>query len=607
MAGLAVHELADDELTHYRERIEAVTIEDVGRIARERIDLERLAIVIVGDADQLRADLEAAGVGAIEVERDEGPTQEGATPTLEEEIGPVDSEPEAPPPDAAADDNPLKDPGGARRRPSRLINDGGLRLTPARFGPHPRAAAPAGRDASIEAIRADAGRWRFLPALASPLYRRFIAGALVANLGTWMQQTAQGWLVLTLTNSPALLGVTSAAANLPILLFSLHAGALADRVDLRRLLVASRLAAAGLTAVLALLTTLGVVQFWQVVTVAFLVGAATAVGSPAYQAVMSSLVEPRMLGNAIALNSAQFNLSRIVGPSIAGIAIAAVGVAAAFWANTIGFLFSAATLATIPPARRPPMLHSLSLWSNVIAGIRFVRRDPIVLTLLLLPLAPGVLNLNYLVLLPVFARDVLGVGAPGLGLMTAAVGVGAVTGALSIAVLRPGGGSGRLVLGGLLASSAGLLLFSLSPWLPLSMVGLAVLGCFSTTYYTTTNTLLQLIVPGTDARPGDVAVHPDLDRFHPAREHPRRRDRRTDRRADDAVRDGPITLAVCAFVVLRVPSLLSLDADGIRASQAGVETVARRRFLIFAFRGRCRRAPVKPFRPAVPRTRWHGR
>jgi zinc protease len=110
VAGLAVHELGDDELTHYRERIEAVTIEDVGRIARERIDLERLAIVIVGDADQMRAELEAAGVGTIEVERDEGPTQEGATPTLQEEIGPVDSEPEAAPPDATGDLDPLSEP-----------------------------------------------------------------------------------------------------------------------------------------------------------------------------------------------------------------------------------------------------------------------------------------------------------------------------------------------------------------------------------------------------------------------------------------------------------------------------------------------------------------
>ena len=429
--------------------------------------------------------------------------------------------------------------------------------------------AAGGVPAAGEALAFDAGRWRLLPALASPLYRRFILGALVTNVGTWMQQTAQGWLVLGLTNSPALLGVTSAAANLPILLLSLHAGALADRIDLRRLLVVSRLAAAGLTAVLALLTTLGIVEFWHVVAVAFLVGTTTAIASPAYQTVMSSLVPPRLLGSAIALNSAQFNLSRIVGPSIAGVAISVVGLAVAFWANALSFVFSAATIASLPPPDRTASSRTISLWSNVIAGVRHVRRDPVVLALLLLPLAPGILNLNYIVLLPVFARDVLQVGAAGLGLMTAAVGVGAVIGALSVAVLRPSGGSGALVLTGLIASSLGLLVFSLSPWLPLSLVGLAVLGGFSTAYYTTTNTLLQLIVPGRmrgrvmslyiltstgfiplgNVLAGVIAEHIGA----------------------PATLAGMVlvTLAICAVVLVRVPGLLAARAGGRAAVDSG--------------------------------------
>lgn len=416
------------------------------------------------------------------------------------------------------------------------------------------------------------GRWRLLPALASPYYRRFILGGLVTNVGTWMQATAQGWLVLGLTNSPALLGVTSAAANLPILLFSLHAGALADRIDLRRLLVASRLTAAVLTGVLAVLTTLGIVQFWQVVVVAFLVGTTTAIASPAYQTIMSSLVEPRLLGSAIALNSAQFNLSRIVGPSVAGVAIAVVGLAAAFWANTVSFLFSAATLATIPRPARGPGHRTISLWSNVIVGIRHVRRDPTVLALLLLPLAPGILNLNYIVLLPVFARDVLQVGAAGLGLMTAAVGVGAVIAAFSVAVLRPGGGSGALVLFGLVMSSLGLLVFSISPWLPLSLVALAVLGGFSTAYYTTTNTLLQLIVPARLrgrvmslyilSSTGFIPVGNLLAGF--VAEHI----------GAPATLAGMVlvTLAICALVAIRVPALLALrarPADGATSGPRG--------------------------------------
>jgi MFS family permease len=338
---------------------------------------------------------------------------------------------------------------------------------------------------------------RYLPALSSVAYRRFLGGAFLSNIGSWMQATAQGWLVLGLTNSPALLGVTSAAANLPILLFSLYAGVLADRVDQRRLLVFTQVAAAVFTGVLALLVTTGVVQFWQVVVAAFLVGTASALASPAYQALVSTLVEGPTLGNAIALNSAQFNMSRIFGPSVAGLAIALGGLAVAFWANALSFVVVAIVLATLPlTSSRAIGRLEASMWSNLTEGVRYVRADPMVPALLLLTVAPGLLNLNYLVLLPVFARDILGIGAPGLGLMTSAVGIGAVTGALAIAIARPGGGSGRLVLLGLSGSSAGLILFSLSTWLPASLLGLAILGGCQVAYYATTNTLVQLLVPG---------------------------------------------------------------------------------------------------------------
>jgi MFS family permease len=322
-------------------------------------------------------------------------------------------------------------------------------------------------------------------------------GAFLSNVGTWMQATAQGWLVLQLTNSPALLGLTSAAANMPILLFSLHAGVLADRLDQRRLLVAVQVAAAVFTGVLAFLVTLGVVEFWEVVVAAFLVGTTSALSSPAYQALVSTLVPGPVLGNAIALNSAQFNLSRIIGPSLAGAGIAIGGLALAFWANMVSFLVVAVVLATLPvAATRGIGRLEASMWSNLIEGVRYVRSAPVVRALLLLAIAPALLNLNYLVLMPVFARDVLGVGAPGLGLMTAGVGIGALTGALTVAVTRPGGGSGRLALLGLGLSSASLLLFSVSTWLPLSLAALAILGASSVAYYATTNTLIQLLVPG---------------------------------------------------------------------------------------------------------------
>jgi MFS family permease len=335
-----------------------------------------------------------------------------------------------------------------------------------------------------------------LPALASPVYRRFIVGAFIGTLGSWMQTTAQGWLVLDLTNSPALLGVTSAVQSAPTLVLSLLAGVLADRVDLRRLLVATQSMGAILAGVLAVLTTTGNVQFGHVVVIAGLAGAAQAFGMPAFQAVVSTIVERPAIGNAIALNSAQFNLGRIVGPAVAGVAIAAGGLAVAFWANALSFVVVAVVIALLPiPSPAALIRVEASLWSNLVDGIDYLRREPVIRGLVLLAAVPAVFVLNYLVLMPVYARDVLAIGPSGLGILTAAVGVGALTGALSVAVLRPSGGSGALLLVGLSVASSALAVFAVSRWLPLSVVALAVLGGAQVAYYATTNTLIQILVP----------------------------------------------------------------------------------------------------------------
>jgi len=328
------------------------------------------------------------------------------------------------------------------------------------------------------------------------VYRRFIVGAFIGTIGSWMQTTAQGWLVLDLTNSAALLGLTSAIQSAPTLFLSLIAGVLADRMDLRRILIATQAAGGVLAAVLAVLTGSGTVQFWHVVVIAALAGSAGAFGMPAFQAVVSTIVERNAIGNAIALNSAQFNLGRIVGPSMAGFAIAAGGLAVAFWANALSFVVVVLVLATLP-IKRPAALARVdaSLWSNLMDGIDYLRREPVIRGLVLLAAVPAVFVLNYLVLLPVYARDVLGVGAAGLGLLTAGVGVGALTGALSVAVLRPSGGSGALLLSGLTVAATALVVFAVSRWLPLSLVALAVLGAAQVAYYATTNTLIQMLVP----------------------------------------------------------------------------------------------------------------
>jgi MFS family permease len=311
-----------------------------------------------------------------------------------------------------------------------------------------------------------------------------------------MQTTALGWLVLDLTESPALLGLTSAVGMSPNLVLALVAGVLADRVDRLRLLVATQAAGGLLAATLAILVTTSLVEFWHVLVIALLAGCASALGLPAFQAIVSTLVDRSAIGNAVALNSAQFNLGRIIGPTAAGAAIAAGGLALAFWANALAFFVVVLVLLSIRLRSPAAMVRAeAGLWANLIDGIDLVRRDRTVRTLVLLAGVPALFILNYLVLMPVYARDILDVGASGLGLLTAAVGVGALAGALTVAVLRPGGGSGLLALAGLTASSVAVIVFALSRWLPLSLVALAALGAAQVAYFATTNTLLQVLVP----------------------------------------------------------------------------------------------------------------
>lgn len=340
-------------------------------------------------------------------------------------------------------------------------------------------------------------RGQRLPALASPVFRTFLGAAFVGNIGGWMSATAQGWLVLGLTDSAAALGLTSAAGSVPTLFLSLLAGVLADRLDRRRILVGGQLAGGAIAALLAALTTSGRVEYWQVIVLAFLAGSATAIAGPAFQAIVSTLVPRADIGNAVALNSAQFNLSRILGPMAAGIAIAAGGLAVAFWVNAIALFFVAIVLARLqlPPASAMRAVES-SMWSNLVDGFRFVHADRMVAVLLVLTIVPGLFLLNYLPLLPLYARDILGIGAEGLGVLTAAIGIGALSGALGVAVLRPGGGSGMLAIGGLSVGSLALVVFGVSTALPISLLALAVLGACQVIYYATTNTLLQVLVPG---------------------------------------------------------------------------------------------------------------
>ncbi|HEY8238592.1 MAG TPA: MFS transporter [Candidatus Limnocylindrales bacterium] len=327
-------------------------------------------------------------------------------------------------------------------------------------------------------------------------FRLYYGGQLVSMTGYWMQQTAQGWLVLVLTNSPGLLGLAGAVAGLPTLFLAVVAGVVADRMDRRRLLIITNGASALFALIMALLTTFNVVEYWHILVLMFLTGLAFTVQLPASQAVVSSIVDRRSIGNAVALNSAQYNLLRIIAPALAGLFIAADALALGFWVNAIALGLAAAIISrlTIPSERDVDRAQS-AIWHDLQDGLRYVMANRVLAIVVLLPGVPALFVLNYLTFIPVYARDILATGPAGLGLLTGAIGVGALTGALSLASLRPSGGSGRLVLGALVIVGFALMTFAVSRNLIVSMLALALIGAFQVNFYSTTNTLIQVLVP----------------------------------------------------------------------------------------------------------------
>ncbi len=319
---------------------------------------------------------------------------------------------------------------------------------------------------------------------------------MVSTVGGFMQATSQGWLVLVLTNSPALLGLAGAAAGAPTLLIAVFAGVLADRLDRRRLLVATNLVGATCAASLAALTMTGAVQYWQIIVLALVAGVALTLQMPANQAVVSTIVDRTSIGNAVALNSAQYNLGRIMAPAVAGLLIAGGGIAIGFWVNAVAMAVVAVIMAglAIPRPRELDRVQA-ALWGDLQDGIRHVASDRVLAILIALPAVPALFVLNYQTFIPVYAGDILDTGPIGLGLLTGSIGVGALIGAISLAALRPSGGSGRLLLGGLAAAGVALVVFAGSRFVPLSMVSLAVLGTCQVMYYSTTNTLIQVLAP----------------------------------------------------------------------------------------------------------------
>lgn len=326
-------------------------------------------------------------------------------------------------------------------------------------------------------------------------YRLFFTGQGISLIGTWITRIATAWLVYRLTNSTLLLGVVSFAGQIPIFLLSPLAGVLVDRWHLQRLLVATQALAMLQSLALALLTLSGVIRVWEIVALALLQGFVNAFDTPARQAFVVQMVEDRAdLGNAIALNSSMFNGARLIGPSIAGVLIAVVGEGVCFLLDAASYVAVIAALLlmriALVPTRGPrtPLLRGLREGLHYAFGFAPIR------TLLLVVAVTSFLGTPYMVLMPVFARDVLHGGANTFGFLMAASGLGALSGALYLAGRRSVRGLGRIIALMSTLFGAGLIAFSLSRamWLSLPLLYLTGLGML--VQMASSNTVLQTIV-----------------------------------------------------------------------------------------------------------------
>ena len=341
-----------------------------------------------------------------------------------------------------------------------------------------------------------------LRALRHRNYRLFWFGQLISLVGTWMQMTAQQWLVYRLTGSPLALGAVMFLASLPVTLFSLFAGVVVDRADKRKFLILVQSAMMLLAFILAALTYARVVQYWHVLGLALLLGLANTFDMPTRQAFNVELVGKEDLMNAIALNASIFNGARLIGPAVAGLLVARVGETLAFALNGLSFLavIAGLTLMRLPaPARRDGPMTPLA---DLKEGLGYIAHNRAALALVLVAAVPSIFGFPYTSLLPVMAGGVLGMQADGYGLLVSSVGLGALIGAVSLASLGSFKRKGLLVTTATFVFAGAVAAFSLSRFTPLSMLALVFAGWGMTTHLATTNTLLQLQLP--DALRGRV-------------------------------------------------------------------------------------------------------
>lgn len=352
--------------------------------------------------------------------------------------------------------------------------------------------APEVSRGSWEIVRTRLGLSGRFRALAHRNFRLYWTAQLISLTGTWMQTLAQGWLMYRLSASPFLLGLLGFAQFVPVLLFALPAGVLADYVDKRRLIITTQSLMLAQALALAAATSAGVVTPGIVLVLAFVFGTINAFDLPGRQSFVVEMVGKEDLPNAIALSSIVFNSARIVGPAVAGIAVATLGEEGCFWINAASFVPVLAAMVAMTALPRARDESDAGPWERLREGVGYAWRTRPIRRLLLLIALMGGLGFQYMVFLPVYAREILHSGAETYGMLVSAFGVGSLLSGLSMTRKLDRWGLRRNLLLGLFIASAGMITFARSRLLPLSMAGGFASGFGLILYVASTSTLIQL-------------------------------------------------------------------------------------------------------------------
>lgn len=323
-------------------------------------------------------------------------------------------------------------------------------------------------------------------------YRVWIAGSFVSNVGTWVQRTAQDWLVLTVLthHSAGAVGIVMALQFAPQFLLLPWTGSAADHLDQPKLLIVTQAVMGLLALALGVLTVTGIVRLWHVYVFAFAFGSAAAFDAPVRQVFVAQLVGDTHLANAVALNSTSFNGARMIGPAISGIVIAAVGTGWAFLINGASFIAVLASLASLRVTELHPQPRALRTRGSFIQGLRYVRSRPDLKTILIMLFLIGTFGLNFPIFIATMAVGVFHADALGYGLLSSIMAIGTVAGALlSAGRKRPGF---EALLAGAMVFGVGCTLAAIAPGYWLFAVALVVIGVAALTFTNTTNSLMQL-------------------------------------------------------------------------------------------------------------------